>query len=130
MDSGGEENARRKAQRRALQVHPHGALIRTEYQSRTNKVVPVNESDLRDLLSLDAVELGLMVVGQFMLAGGGWLFVEKYLDADRFQWSALTAFCAAAMLFGGCLVVAGLALRLMKRRRIRRIFDETETLKA
>lgn len=118
-----EDTARKARQNRALTTRS-GAVIETEYRSRTTKVVGVNESDLRDLLSLDAVELALLGFGQFMAAGALWLFLDKYMDAD-FEWNALTGFCAASFLFGGALAAAGIAMRSMKRNRIRRIFDET-----
>ena len=123
-----ETKARRAAQQRALQIAP-GARIETEYQSRKSTVVPVNENDLRDLLQLDLVEAGLIIVGQFFIAGGAWLFVEKWLD-PTFQWNALTGFCIASATFGLVMLLSGLAIRNMKRARIKRIFSETDPLKA
>lgn len=100
-------------------------MIETQYHSRTSKVVPVNESDLRDLLGLDAVELGLMTVGQFFASGALWLFLDKYND-PKFEWSGVTGFCAASFVFGLVMVVVAIVLRLMKRGRITRIFSETK----
>jgi hypothetical protein len=119
-----EDQQRRDRQRRALTLHGGGALIESEYHSRTSKVVPVNETDLRDLLSLDAVELGLTGFGQFMASGSLWLFLDKYMEPN-FTWNALSGFCAASFIFGVILFAAGLGMRMMKRGRINRIFNET-----
>lgn len=119
-----EAKQREARQRRALALKG-GALIESHYVNRTSKVVGVTEADLQDLLSIDAVELGLLGVGQFMASGALWLFLDKYMDAD-FTWNALTGFCAASFLFGTILIAAGYAMRSMKRSRIRRIFKETE----
>ena len=99
-------------------------MIATQYHSRTSKVVPVNESDLRDLLSFDGVELGLMTFGQFFLSGGLWLFLDKYND-PKFAWTGVTGFCAAAFAFGFIMVVAAIGVRCIKRDKIKRIFNET-----
>lgn len=117
-----EANQRTARQRRALQVHG-GAKLVTEYQHRRTKAVAVNEQDLRELLNVDGVELALTGVGQFMASGSLWLFLDRYFSSD-FSWTALTGFCASAFVFGVVLVGCGLCMRLMKRRRIKRIFEE------
>jgi hypothetical protein len=119
-----EETLRRERQGRALTVHGNGALIETQYHSRTSRVVPVNESDLRDLLGFDAIELILMGVGQFFASGSLWLFVDRYSE-PKFTWTAVTGFCAAAFIFGVVMIVAAICMRFMKRGKINRIFAET-----
>lgn len=123
-----EDKQRLERQRRALQTHAGGALIETQYHSRTSKVVPVNETDLHDLLDFDATEVGLMGVGQFMASGALWLFLDKYMDAN-FAWTGLSGFCAASFVFGVALIAAGFKMRLMKRQRIQRIFDDTKPVR-
>lgn len=118
-----EAKQREARQRRALAVKG-GAQIESHYVNRTTKVVGVTEADLQDLLSIDAVELALLGLGQFMASGALWLFLDKYMDPD-FTWNALTGFCAASFLFGAILVGAGYFLRSMKRAKIKRIFQET-----
>lgn len=121
-----EADQRRQRQRRALQVQAGGARIETHYQHRTTKVVGVNETDLRDLLTIDGVELGLISFGQFMFSGALWLLLDK-MSEEAFAWGALTGFCAASILFGLALIVAGWSMRHMKRRKINSIFNETGT---
>lgn len=125
-----EDDARKRAQRQALQVHGGGALINTKYQSRTTTVVAVNENDLRDLLSLDETELAFMAIGQFMLAGAVWILAERFWGSGTAFWTPLTGFCAAATLFGIIMIVGALRLRWLKRAKIRKIFDETTEVSA
>lgn len=123
-----EEELRRTRQQRALTVRGKGALIETEYHSRTSKVVPVNENDLRDLLGMDAAEATLTWGGNFFASGALWLFLSKYSEPD-FQWSAVEGFSAAAFCFGILLALVGFGIRLMKRNRIKRIFAETKPVR-
>lgn len=123
-----EEAARKKIQRNALQINPTGALINTKYLARHSEVVAVNRNDLNDLIQFDGIELGLLSCGQFFMAGGGWLFIEKYLS-DDFKWDALSGFCLSAIIFGIIFVVAGFTMRSVKRSKITRIFSETTEIK-
>jgi hypothetical protein len=124
-----EEIARKKLQRNALQINPTGAMVNTTYLTRNSEYVAVNRNDLNDLMQFDGVELGLLSCGQFFMAGGGWLFVEKYLS-DEFKWDALTGFCLSAIIFGIIFAIAGFKMRSIKRNKITRIFSETTEIKA
>lgn len=119
---GNEEIIREEKQRNALEVY--GARIDTTYLARKSEVVGVNRNDLSDLIQFDGVELGLCTTGQFFLAGGLWLFIEKWLGED-FKWDALTGFCLASAIFGAILWYSGYKIRSLKQKKINRIFEET-----
>ena len=117
-----EGAVRQERQRNALEVY--GARIDTTYLVRKSEVVGVNRNDLNDLIQFDGIELGLCTFGQFFLAGGLWLFIEKSLSKD-FAWDALTGFCLASAILGGILWSFGFIIRTSKQGKITRIFEET-----
>ncbi len=103
-----------------------GARINQTYLVRTQRSVAVNEADLEELLTFDVLQQALMALGIFMLSGAVWLGIEKVLEQDVFQFTPLIALCATASVFGTALLVVGLVLFKMRRRKVRKIFTETE----
>lgn len=109
-----------------FRISETGAKIAQTYLTRRQRVVAVNESDLRELLTIDTLQQSLTVIGIFMLSGSLWLGIEKILEQEVFEFTALIALCSAASIFGAILVVVGVVLFKMRRQRVRKIFSETE----
>lgn len=85
----------------------------------------MNRHDLEDLMTFDGLELGFGAIGAFLLSGGAWLGVEKWLDQTEFHWTPLLVACALSAAFGAIFVGAATIMRWKKRGRIKRIFEET-----
>lgn len=103
-----------------------GAQISQTYLVRRQRSVAVNERDLKELLTIDAVQQGLMAVGTFMASGAIWLGAEKILEQEKFQFTPLLALCIASAVAGLTLFTAGFVLYIMRRNKIRDIFHEVE----
>lgn len=86
----------------------------------------MNERDLRELLTIDAVQQLMMAVGTFFASGATWLAIEKLMEQDKFQITPLLGVCGVSIVFGGALFVAGFVLYIMRRQKIRDIFSEVE----
>ena len=102
-----------------------GAQIKQEYLVRTQRAVAVNETDLSELLTFDAVHQGLLGAGLFLLSGGAWLGAEKLLEQNTFELTPIIAFCFFSVIAGIGFTVAGIVLWLLRRSKIRKIFSET-----
>jgi hypothetical protein len=103
-----------------------GAFIEQKYITRTKKVVPVDMSDLRQILQIDGWEYALSVAGQFFFVGGFWLGMEKFIEAGvSDDTRALLAICVVAAGLGALLFWLSWSMRRMKRNRILEIISET-----
>lgn len=124
-----EDELRSAEQSRALQLHaPSGAVVRTAYLERRQEFIAVNRNDLADLKIFDGLEAGLLGVGGFFFSGAVWLGVDKYFGASPRLVPAAVALCAMSAVFGLVMLGAGIVLRVVKRRRIDRIFSETRPI--
>lgn len=121
-----EEEVRKTKQRNALEVY--GARIDTTYLTRKSEVIAVNRNDLSEIMQFDGTEFYLCAVGQFFLAGGTWIFIDRYFS-DKFIWNAFSGFCLASAIFGAFLWLAGYQIRSIKQKKISRIFEEIEPQK-
>lgn len=119
---GNEEAIRRDKQRRYLQVD--GARIDPTYHSRKTDIVPVNRSDLTELLQFDGLELNLIGLGQFCLAGGFWIFVERFF-AVNFVFDGVAGICLMSSVFGVIFLGIGHRIRSIKQGKIEQIFKES-----
>jgi len=108
---------------------PHGAQINQTYLVRRQRSVAVNERDLRELLTIDGVQQGLMAVGTFMASGAVWLGAEKVLEQEKFALTPLLSLCIASFVAGIALFIGGFILFCMRRQKIRAIFSEVEELR-
>lgn len=85
----------------------------------------MNRDELEELLSFDMASMIFFNLGQFCLAGGLWLGIEKYLDSSGNPLPPLFWFCVAATILGLGLLAVGLFLFVMRRQKIKRIFAQT-----
>jgi hypothetical protein len=88
--------------------------------------ITLKERDLRELLTIDAVQQLMMATGTFFSSGATWLSIEKLMEQERFQMAPLLWVCAVAIAAGGILFGAGFILYLMRRRKVRNIFSEVD----
>ena len=105
-----------------------GATISTTYLRRKQTVLPVNKNDLEDILDFDGMEIIFCGLGVFLLSGAIWLGIEKVSEQESFEWTVLLVVCAASIITGVIFLSAGGWAHYKKRRRIKRIFEETEEI--
>lgn len=119
-----EEAVRQSKQSGALDVYGTGARVNATYIDRTIEFIPVSRNDLNEFMRFDQLEFVVCSIGQFLLAGGLWIFIEKFLGPN-FSWNTLTVLCFAATVVGMGLWFVGLKIREMKRGKIDLIFEKT-----
>lgn len=105
-----------------------GAQISQTYLRRRQRVIAMNETDLHELLTFDGLQQALAGAGIFMLSGGLWLGIEKTLEQEVLELTALIGVCIASSFCGLILTGAGAVLFFMRRRKIKKIFSETEEI--
>jgi len=103
-----------------------GARINHDYLERGQEIVGVNRSELEDILDFDLIESVFSGVGLFLLSGALWLVVQQL--AEKWEMTILVAVCIPCVLFGMMLLGAGGFMRLKKRGKIERIFNETRVI--
>ncbi|MCY3986552.1 MAG: hypothetical protein OXF23_05890 [Candidatus Dadabacteria bacterium] len=112
--------------------HGEGALIESKYQKRTQKVIPVNENDLKVIRDYDN-DLGIIgSLGIFLVSGVLWPLVEDLLGQGRFPgqedflWTPILFIYFTCIFFGSLCLAYGFILNRRRKKRIMDIFQETE----
>ena len=105
-----------------------GAFIKHSHLERSQEVFPVTKDDLEDIGSFDTLATLFLSLGMFLTSGAGWLLVEKWLEASDFKLTPLTSFCTACLLFGLLSFAIGTILGKRKRKKIRRIFEQSKPI--
>ena len=106
-----------------------GAQTIIEYLATTEQRVGVNPHDLEDLLSDETATLGLQGVGGFFFAGAFWLGIEKLTDQPVFQLTVPLIGCGLSVVMGAALYGVGSFLTSIRRKKIRRILQNTVVIK-
>ena len=128
LDSGGQPSGSGFSDTVETPTGEAGATMSTTYLRRKQTVLPVNKNDLEDILDFDGMEIIFCGLGVFLLSGAIWLGIEKVSEQESFEWTVLLVVCAASIITGVIFLSAGGWAHYKKRRRIKRIFEETEEI--
>lgn len=105
-------------------AHNLGALIRQNYHTTEQNVVPVPMEDLRDFTSSSKEEFGQFTIGQFFFSGSFWLAIERLVTVgikDPWFWVSI-AFCIG----GGTIGFFGFRQLNRRKNRIEKLIAEAK----
>lgn len=102
-----------------------GSQFKHRYYDRTEDVVPVTRSDLREIAEFGWLEEGVGAAGMFFASGAFWqlpvIFVEHGNDMKGAHWAWVGA-CVLSIAFGGVLLWIASRHFKMRDQRVKHYF--------